>query len=41
MKKLGMTKKGEFNHPSLINHPEYEKHFCYGITNPAKAGQAV
>jgi RimJ/RimL family protein N-acetyltransferase len=37
MKKLGMTKKGEFNHPELINHPEYEKHFCYGITNPANA----
>ena len=32
MKKIGMTKKGEFNHPEMINHPEYEKHFCYGIT---------
>lgn len=31
MKKIGMTKKGEFSHPELINHPEYEKHFCYGI----------
>ena len=31
MKKIGMTKKGEFNHPELINHPEYEKHFCYEI----------
>lgn len=29
MKKIGMTKKGAFNHPKLINHPEYEKHFCY------------
>jgi len=32
MKKLGMIKKGEFNHPELVNHPEYEKHFCYEIT---------
>jgi len=31
MKKIGMTKKGEFNHPELIDHPEYEKHFCYEI----------
>ena len=31
MKKIGMTKKGEFNHPEMINHPEYEKHFCYEI----------
>ena len=31
MKKIGMTKKGEFNHPELINHPEYEKHYCYEI----------
>lgn len=33
MKKIGMTKKGEFSHPELINHPEYEKHFCYGISS--------
>lgn len=32
MKKIGMTKKGEFNHPEMINHPAYEKHFCYEIT---------
>jgi len=32
MKKIGMTKKGEFNHPGMINHPEYERHFCYEIT---------
>lgn len=31
MKKIGMTKIGEFNHPELANHPEYEKHFCYEI----------
>ncbi len=31
MKKIGMTKKGEFNHPELRNYPEYEKHFCYEI----------
>lgn len=31
MKKIGMTKKGEFNHPELINHPEYKRHYCYEI----------
>ena len=31
MKKIGMTLKGEFNHPNLINNPEYEKHLCYEI----------
>ena len=31
MEKIGMTKKGEFNHPELTNHPEYEKHYCYEI----------
>jgi len=31
MKKIGMKKIGEFNHPEMINHPEYEKHFCYKI----------
>jgi len=31
MNKIGMTKKGAFNHPELISHPEYEKHFCYEI----------
>ena len=31
MKKIGMTKKGEFNHPEMINYPKYEKHFCYEI----------
>ena len=31
MKKLGMKRKGEFNHPEIINHPEYKKHVCYEI----------
>ncbi len=31
MKKIGMTKIGEFNHPEMIHHPAYEKHFCYAI----------
>ncbi len=31
MKKIGMTKIGEFNHPELVNYPDYEKHFCYEI----------
>ena len=36
MKKIGMTKKGEFKHPELINHPEYEEHFWYEIINNKK-----
>ena len=32
MRKIGMTKRGEFNHPELINHPEYENHLCYEIS---------
>ena len=31
MKKIGMKKIGEFNHPELAEYPEYEKHFCYEI----------
>jgi len=31
MKKIGMIKIGQFNHPEMANHPEYEKHFCYEI----------
>jgi len=31
MRKIGMTKKGEFDHPDMINHPEHEKHWCYEI----------
>lgn len=32
MKKIGMTKSGAFNHPEMIHHPEYERHYCYEIT---------
>ena len=32
MKKLGMKKIGSFDHPEMINHPEYLKHHCYQIT---------
>ena len=31
MKKIGMTKIGEFNHPKLSNYPVLEKHYCYEI----------
>ena len=31
MKKIGMIKKGEFNHPKLKNHPSIEKYVCYEI----------
>lgn len=31
MKKIGMVKIGEFNHPRLKDYPEYEKCICYGI----------
>jgi len=31
MKKIGMIKKGEFNHPELIDYPEYEKNNWYEI----------
>tara|TARA_B110000046_G_C13021675_1_gene411564 strand:+ start:67 stop:624 length:558 start_codon:yes stop_codon:yes gene_type:complete len=31
MKKIGMDKIGEFNHPELKEFPEYEKCICYGI----------
>jgi RimJ/RimL family protein N-acetyltransferase len=31
MKKIGMEKMGEFNHPELKEYPEYEKNICYGI----------
>ena len=33
MKKIGMTRKGEFNHPKLSNHPDYEKCIWYEIEN--------
>lgn len=31
MKKIGMTKIGQFNHPELVEYPEYERHCCYEI----------
>jgi RimJ/RimL family protein N-acetyltransferase len=31
MKKVGMTKIGEFYHPSLTEYPEYQRHHCYEI----------
>ena len=34
MKKIGMVKIGEFNHPEMIDHPEYERHNCYEISFP-------
>lgn len=33
MKKIGMTKKGEFTHPELTKYPEYEKNNWYEIKN--------
>jgi RimJ/RimL family protein N-acetyltransferase len=35
MKKLGMKKLGEFNHPKLSNRPELERHVCYEIKRKA------
>ncbi|MEN0049234.1 MAG: GNAT family N-acetyltransferase [Bacteroidota bacterium] len=32
MQKIGMTKIGEFDHPNLVDYPEYERCFCYEIT---------
>ena len=34
MKKIGMMKKGAFNHPELKMFPEYEKCIYYRIKNP-------
>lgn len=31
MRKIGMTKKGEFNHPKLVDYPEYERCLWYEI----------
>ena len=33
MKKIGMTKMGQFNHPKLKVYPEYEKCMWYEIKN--------
>lgn len=32
MKKIGMKKLGEFNHPKLREYPAYEKCICYEIS---------
>ncbi len=34
MKKIGMIKIGEFDHPDVHNHPTYQRHKCYQILNP-------
>ncbi len=31
MKKIGMMKLAEFNHPEMSNYPKFEKHVCYEI----------
>ena len=36
MKKIGMVKKGGFNHPKLKEYPEYEKCICYEISRQHK-----
>ena len=38
MKKIGMTKIGQFNHPELVKYPEYKRHFCYEIINKENGG---
>jgi RimJ/RimL family protein N-acetyltransferase len=32
MKKIGMKKRGNFNHPNLKDQPNFEKCICYEIT---------
>ncbi|MCX7547189.1 GNAT family N-acetyltransferase [Xanthomarina sp. F1114] len=34
MKKIGMTKAGEFKHPKLKAYPAYENCLCYQINKP-------
>ena len=36
MKKIGLIKKGEFNHPELIDYPKYKKNIWYEIKNKEK-----
>lgn len=31
MKKIGMIRKGIFNHPELVDYPDYKAHLCYEI----------
>lgn len=33
MKKIGMTKKGSFNHPKLVEYPDYKECIWYEIKN--------
>ncbi len=33
MKKIGMKKVGEFNHPKLKDYPDFEKCLCYEINH--------
>ncbi len=33
MKKIGMSKKGEFNHPKLKEYPDFEKCIWYEFEN--------
>lgn len=33
MKKIGMIKKGEFNHPKLKDYPDLEKCVWYEMNN--------
>lgn len=32
MKKIGMTRMGEFKHPKLVHHPDFEKSVWYQIS---------
>lgn len=36
MKKIGMRKIGEFDHPEMIHHPQHLKHHCYQIIGANK-----
>jgi len=31
MRKIGMTKIGEFIHPELVDYPQHKEHHCYKI----------
>ncbi|MBC6995491.1 GNAT family N-acetyltransferase [Neolewinella lacunae] len=33
MKKIGMTKAGEFNHPKLMDYPAFQRCLCYVVEN--------
>jgi RimJ/RimL family protein N-acetyltransferase len=38
MRKIGMTKIGEFDHPEMAMYPKYERHHCYQIINTKQTG---